>query len=649
MHICFASLDYPDEIGGGGVGTYVKTISHEMIERGHRVSVIALRKDKELSDRSNDKGVNIHWITPGNMHWYVSKVPFIGRFLALPVREIEYSNAVLNAIRTIDQEEPLDVVEGTETGAYYFSRLRPGIKKIIRLHGEAYTFAKYTPPGRIPMNITLSRYLQRKALLQVDLLTSPSYAHADEMKSELGAQGISIKVLPNPLSEDFFSVEREIPNADHPVFLYVGRLQTVKGIIPLLRAIPQVVKKKPGSRFILAGKDHPSLPKAEMEKLITELDITKAVEFLGHVPLEKLNLYYQKATAVILPSYYESFGYACLEAVMHGIPVVAVSTGIARDLIVEGKNGFFVQAGDSEALAMACLQTVSMHIDMPDQKTLDRYSVARVCREIAMVYNELRQQKIINFYLSPHFDDVVFSCGGLIYEQIRQGQDALVVTIFGGTPDYSRIGSFARAIHKKWKSQDPVSLRRVEDMKAVETLGAKLLQLDFLDCIYRQNKDNAPLYNDYESMKGIMHPNDNNLVELIYDRIVGVIQQYKHKEFQVFAPLGVGNHVDHQIVKIVGLRLLSKGYNVFFYEEIPYCLWYPEGLQDVIAKNENEWSSKIFSIDIKAKLNSIKPYNSQFAGLGGSFRSVGKRFKKYAAMVGKGKFAERVWFFKTKK
>ena len=50
--------------------------------------------------------------------------------LALPIREIEYSNAVLNAIRTIDQEEPLDIVEGIETGSLLFSPVSgPALKK----------------------------------------------------------------------------------------------------------------------------------------------------------------------------------------------------------------------------------------------------------------------------------------------------------------------------------------------------------------------------------------------------------------------------------------------------------------------------------------------------------------------------------------
>lgn len=648
MHICFASFDYPGEFGGGGVGTYVQTIGRELVRQGHRVSVIALKRGNE-PDRTEDKGLRIFWFRSGDFHWYVSKLPLIGRTLALPIRELEYSRVILHAIREIDKHDQIDIVEGIETGAYYFSHLRPGIKKMIRLHGEAYTFAKYTPPGRIPMNIRLSRYFQRQALLQADILTSPSYAHADEVRSELKTQGITIKVIPNPLSENFISVERGETDADHPVFLYVGRLQKIKGIIPFLKAVPHVIKKIPGSRFIFAGSEHPSLQKAEIKELMSELDIAESVEFLGHVPLETLNSYYRKATAVILPSYYESFGYACLEAVMHGIPVVAVPIGIARDIVVDGKNGFFVQAGDSEALAGACLQSISMHVQTPDQKLMEKFSVAQVCRKMTMVYNEMLnevRQNVINFYLSPHFDDVVFSCGGLIYKQVQKGQDAFIITIFGGLPDNSTIGPFAREIHKKWRVADPVMTRQREDIKAVEILGAEVQHLDFLDCVYRQTEDNHPLYNNYESLKGTVHPDDNNLHDLIYERIVQIIQKHDHEKVQIYSPLGVGNHVDHQIVKKIGMRLFSEGFNVLFYEELPYGFWDPDGLKDVIAKNENEWSSKIIPIDMKAKLNAVRFYKTQFAGLGGSFRSAGKRFKNYAANVGNGKYAERVWVFK---
>jgi glycosyltransferase involved in cell wall biosynthesis/LmbE family N-acetylglucosaminyl deacetylase len=663
MHICFASLDYPDETGGGGVGIYVNTIGHELFRKGHRVSVIAPKKTKTSPDITDDKGVKIYRVNIGNVHWYVSKLPVIGDILSLPIRELEYSMAVYKCIRNIHKYNHIDIVEGTETGAYYFSRLRAEIKTIIRLHGETYTFLKYTPPRHIPLDVRLSRYLQKKSLLRSHKLISPSFAHADEVRTEMKAQKISIEVIPNPVPVpgNFNLEERRPPDLNHPLFLFVGRLERRKGLIPLLKAIPGIIKNIPEAKFVFAGTKHPTISSNEIEYLIEDLGVRKSIVFLGHVRSAEMKALYMKVSAVVLPSYYETFGYVYLEALMYGVPIIACDIGSARDFIVNGKNGFLVPVDDIDALADACIKAINISFKTPDPDEFAAYDTEIVCEEIIKVYNDmlgntslqrldrpsptstLAEGKMLNVFLSPHFDDAVFSCGGLIHERVLQGQDVLVVTIFGGIPDYSRISLFAKEIHNKWKAIDPVSSRRSEDIKAIEELRARLVQLDFPDSIYRQNADNHSLYSNYEDLKGTVHPSDNHLSDHIYDRLIGIIQKYAREHIRIFSPLGIGNHVDHQIVKTVGMRLLSEDFNVFFYEELPYCFWDPDALNDFMTKNKNGWSYNIVPIDINAKLNAIKHYNSQFAGLGGTFRTADKRFKKYALSVGNGKFAERVW------
>jgi|WetSurMetagenome_2_1015567.scaffolds.fasta_scaffold20611_3 glycogen synthase len=388
MHICLASLDYPDITSGGGVGTYVKIIAHEMIKRGHRVSVIALKKGKERAEASKDEGVNIYWITPGNIHWYFSKVPIIGKLFALSIREIEYSDAVLKAIRIIDSEEPIDIVEGIETGACGFKALRSGIKTVIRLHGERYTFAKYTPPGHVPLDVRMSRYLQRMAFRNANQLTAPSQPHADEICSELKHKCTSIKVIQNPIRVfDFEGNEKK--DHDQPLFLYVGRLERRKGLIPLLKAIPKISNKVPKAKFIFAGNKHPSITENEIECLIDNLGIRKSVEFYGHVSADELKLLYSKASVVVLPSYYETFGYVYFEALLYCRPIIAFDTGTAGEFIIDGKNGFLVPVDDIGALADACIKAISMEISPPDRDEISKYSVERVCSEMISVYENL--------------------------------------------------------------------------------------------------------------------------------------------------------------------------------------------------------------------------------------------------------------------
>jgi glycosyltransferase involved in cell wall biosynthesis len=389
MHICFASLDYPDETSGGGVGLYVQTIGHELVRKGHRVSVVALKKTKNSPDVTDDHGVKIYRVRPGNCHWYISKVPLVGNIFALPIREIEYSQAVVRAIVAMDTKDRVDIVEGTETGGYFLFKLRSGIKTVIRLHGERYTFAKYTAPGKIPVDVRISRFFQRRAFKRVDMLTSPGKSHANEIRTEIGDEGPSIEVIPNPFMPVHDYSKRDIPDPARPVFLYVGRLQANKGFIDFLKAAPYIIEKSPHASFILAGSEHPSIKSEKIEAMINELGIRPAIRILGHVSSAELNALYHKATAVVLPSYYETFSYSCLEAIMSAVPVVAYKIGAVSDLIGDGENGFLVTTGDIEALSNACLRAIHLEIESSDQDTYGIYNVNRVCHKMISLYEKL--------------------------------------------------------------------------------------------------------------------------------------------------------------------------------------------------------------------------------------------------------------------
>lgn len=388
MHICFASLDYPVKDSGGGVGTYVQILGRELIRYGHRVSVIAL-KHETPKNVTNDHGINIHWIRSGNLHWYASKFPFGGNIITLPIRELEYSYAVFKAVRDIHQRYPIDVVEGTETGAFGFKWLGAGTKTVIRLHGEKYTFAKYTPPHKVPTAIRLSRWIQRSGIRAADCLTAPSDSHAREIETELRFQTGRVHVIPNPIDGDLKIKALNHEKSRAPEYLFVGRFEKRKGVIELLRAIPKVKNRNPEAMFLFAGNEHPSIPKKEIDNLIIQLGIGNRVRFLGHLPQLILDNYYREATAIVIPSFYETFGYVYIEAVMAGKPVVAFDTGSACDFIENGVNGLLVPVGDINALADACVRIANFELPPLSKLKIDQYLLKNVSRKVLATYEYL--------------------------------------------------------------------------------------------------------------------------------------------------------------------------------------------------------------------------------------------------------------------
>jgi len=354
MNICFATLSYP--LNGGatsGVGSEVQAIAHSLIDAGHSVSVLNLTTEEERTetDDRDERGAQIHHVRSGNLHWFAGKLPFVGKALALPVREIEYAIAVWRGVRRANKVRKLDLIEGCETGMLLvtlFSRKTP---VVIRLHGEKYTFDKYTPGMDMSAGVRLSRMLQRVALRRAKVLISPSRAHAREIALELRRDERSIRIIPN--TTNLIEPTAKSDANDPPTVLFAGRLEPVKGIPMLLEAAALVVKQLPSTRFVLAGSSHPALPQENLDTLIRKFQLEKNVAQVGGLKKSELDRWYARASLCVVPSHYESFGLVALEAMAAGLPVVATRVGGLPEVIEDGTTGLLVAAGDANGLSAA--------------------------------------------------------------------------------------------------------------------------------------------------------------------------------------------------------------------------------------------------------------------------------------------------------
>ena len=88
-------------------------------------------------------------------------------------------------------------------------------------------------------------------------------------------------------------------------------------------------------------------------------------------------------------------------------------------------------------------------------------------------------------FLSPHLDDVVLSCGGLIYQLAQAGWVAQMITIFAGDPPPGRLTPFAHSLHDRWAAEP--AARRDEDVYALRMLGAEAIHWPYPDAVYRRD------------------------------------------------------------------------------------------------------------------------------------------------------------------
>ena len=175
---------------------------------------------------------------------------------------------------------------------------------------------------------------------------------------------------------------------------------------------------------------------------------------------------------------------------------------------------------------------------------------------------------VAHIYLSPHLDDAVFSVGGRIRQQCANGERVLVLSVFTESPDSDQLSPFARAMHRVWTDYyDPLAVRRAEDEAAMRALGAEFLHLGYPSAMYRLNAGGQPLYQGV-GILGKVHPEDASLI----DSLAATFAQLRaaHPQATIYVPLGVGNHVDHQIVNRAARHLPGP---VRHYEDFPYVMF----------------------------------------------------------------------------
>jgi glycosyltransferase involved in cell wall biosynthesis len=149
--------------------------------------------------------------------------------------------------------------------------------------------------------------------------------------------GVNIEKY-HPLDEERRLKLREILKLPHnaKVLLFVGANPCTKGFHRILHALKLIESIERRNYVLLAVGFNPD---AEIRALTSDLN----VKFLGKKQEEELITYYQIADIFILPSYYDSFPLASLEAMACGaIPIVTPTVGTA-DIIVNGVNGFIIR------------------------------------------------------------------------------------------------------------------------------------------------------------------------------------------------------------------------------------------------------------------------------------------------------------------
>lgn len=175
-------------------------------------------------------------------------------------------------------------------------------------------------------------------------------------------------------------------------------------------------------------------------------------------------------------------------------------------------------------------------------------------------------------FLSPHLDDVVFSCGGLLAQLGDAGWRTVMATAFTATVLPATGFALACQLDKGLDaSVDYMALRRDEDRAAAAILGVTDLRwLDLPEAPHRG-------YGSASELFGAVQAGDDIWREL--SRRIAALRQEVQPDL-VLAPQGLGGHVDH-IQTISGVLDATGPGRVAFYRDTPYAIRNQSAVSDV--------------------------------------------------------------------
>jgi lipopolysaccharide/colanic/teichoic acid biosynthesis glycosyltransferase len=254
-----------------------------------------------------------------------------------------------------------------------------------------------------PINSWLLRLMERALSHGTDRIITVS----NQVKSQLVDYGVALPEKITVLSLGF-DLEPFLDCAKHrgefrselglnngcQLLGIVGRIFPIKNHRLFLDAAARIAADQPAARFVVVGD---GILRPEMERHADSLGISDRVIFTGW--RQDLPRIYADLDALVVSSDNEGTPVSAIEAMVSGCPVVGTRVGGIPDLIRHGETGYLVPPGDASALAAAILRVLQNQkntfqiAEAARAMARERFSVARLIRDIENLYNELLIQK----------------------------------------------------------------------------------------------------------------------------------------------------------------------------------------------------------------------------------------------------------------
>ena len=330
----------------GGMNVYIREVSKRLTDKGFQVDIFTRREEQEVpSIIELDEGLRLFHIDAGPIA-VVNK-----NDLSLWINS--YTTNIKKIVENFDDDYALIF-------SHYWLSMLAGETLAhdwdIPHIGMFHTLAEVKLEALASEKETQVRLdTERRLIGKLDRIIAATSDEKEIMRIIYGVSEDNISVVPLGVGPDFFeeklqSYAREklkFYNEDK-IVLAVGRVEPLKGLDVLIRAMSYVDPEMPYQLVIIGGDKAASAEISRLKDIAMQVGIAHKVKFIGSVDHSKLPIYYRAADVVVIPSFSESFGLVAVEAMASGVPVVASNVGGLALTVEHGRAGFLIPPGSSD-------------------------------------------------------------------------------------------------------------------------------------------------------------------------------------------------------------------------------------------------------------------------------------------------------------
>ncbi len=213
------------------------------------------------------------------------------------------------------------------------------------------------------------RYYEINILKSADCIVTFGKYTYDMLKKHLPNR--NIKCLGVPINKEKYNISTMNPGE----LVFIGTIEPRKGLDYLLKALNMV--RYDYNMVVIGNYDNHKNYYEKLEKKIKQYGLESKIKFTGRVSEEEKNRYLSTASAFVFPTLNEGYGIVIVEAMGHGVPVIAFNNTAIPYLVKNGVNGYLVKNKDAKDLAHK-IEQILLYRDSKDvirmsNKALETY------------------------------------------------------------------------------------------------------------------------------------------------------------------------------------------------------------------------------------------------------------------------------------